>query len=315
MNLLHDLIFDYTLRNIALGSAILGVVSGILGSFAILRRQGLMGDALSHAALPGVCLAYMLTGVKTPIVLMTGAAIAGWLGMALILLILRRTRIDSGSALGIVLTVFFGFGVVLLTVLQKRNDANQAGLDKYLFGQAAALVQEQVVTMGLLGGLALLMVFLFYKEFKLLTFDPEFAQSLALPVERLNFLLTGLLVVAVVIGLNTVGVVLMSAMLIGPAAAARQWTHSLSHMLGYSALFGALAGISGAVISVQEARLPTGPVIVLSITTIVIVSLLFGSARGLVWERLRRWQQRRSLQAPPPMFGENTLAIPPGGEA
>src|SRR5688572_7264799 len=124
MNLLHDLIFDYTLRNIALGSAALGIVSGILGCFAVLRRQGLMGDALSHAALPGICLAYMLTGVKTPIVLMLGAAIAGWLGMLLILAILRYTRIDSGSALGIVLTVFFGFGVVLLTVIQQRNDAN-----------------------------------------------------------------------------------------------------------------------------------------------------------------------------------------------
>lgn len=313
MDLFRDLIFDYTLRNVALGSATLGIVSGILGSFAILRRQGLMGDALSHAALPGVCLAYMLTGTKTPIVLMVGAAIAGWIGMALILLILRRTRIDSGSALGIVLTTFFGLGVVLLTVIQKRNDANQAGLDKFLFGQAAALVQEQVLTMAVLGGAALLVVALLYKEFKLLTFDPEFAQSLAFPTHRLNLLLTGLLVVAIVIGLNTVGVVLMSAMLIGPAAAARQWTNSLSHMLGYSALFGALAGISGAIISVNETRLPTGPVIVLCLTAIVAFSLLFGSARGLAWDWLRRRRQRRSMQ--PPLFGDTPLVAPPGGEA
>lgn len=313
MNLLHDLIFDYTLRNVALGSAILGIVSGILGSFAILRRQGLMGDALSHTALPGVCLAYMLTGSKTPLVLMLGAAIAGWIGMSVILLILRRTRIDSGSALGIVLTTFFGFGVVLLTVIQNRNDANQAGLDKFLFGQAAALVQDQVLTMAVLGGAALLVIALLYKEFKLLTFDPEFAQSLSLPTHRLNLLLTGLLVIAIVIGLNTVGVVLMSAMLIGPAAAARQWTNSLSHMLAYSALFGALAGIAGAIISVLETRLPTGPVIVLCLTGIVVFSLLFGSARGMVWDWLRRRRQHRSLQ-PPPLFGESPLATP-GGEA
>jgi len=311
MGMLHDLIFDYTLRNVALGSAILGIVSGILGCFATLRRQGLMGDALSHAALPGVCLAYMITGKKTPIVLMLGAAIAGWIGMILILRIIRHTRIDSGSALGIVLTVFFGFGVVLLTVIQNGNDANQAGLDKFLFGQAAALVQEQVVTMAILGGIALLVVALFYKEFKLLAFDPEFARSLALPTHRLDLVLTGLLVVAVVIGLNTVGVVLMSAMLIGPAAAARQWTNSLSHMLAYSAVFGVIAGISGALISVSEARLPTGPLIVLSITAIVIVSLLFGSARGLVWEWARRWRNRRSLQAPP-LPGESGTAVAEG---
>lgn len=308
MNLLHDLFFDYTLRNVALGSAILGIVSGVLGCFAILRRQGLMGDALSHAALPGVCLAFMITGSKTPIVLMAGAGIAAWLGMFLILTIIRRTRIDSNSALGIVLTVFFGFGVVLLTVIQKGNNANQAGLDKFLFGQAAALVASQVVTIGVLGGAAMLAVALFFKEFKLISFDPEFARSLALPTRRLDTFLTGLLVVAVVIGLNTVGVVLMSAMLVGPAAAARQWTHSLGKMIGYSALFGAVAGIAGALISVSDTRLATGPVIVLCITAIVAFSFLFGAARGIVWEMLRRRRNRRSLQ-PPAVFAEKPSSL------
>jgi manganese/zinc/iron transport system permease protein len=299
MDLLRDLIFDYTLRNVALGSALLGIVSGVLGGFAILRRQGLLGDALSHAALPGICLAYMLTGAKTPILLMLGAGTAGWTGMLLILRILRHTRIDSGSALGTVLTVFFGFGTVLLTVIQKRNDAGQAGLDKFLFGQAAALVHSQVLTMALLGGVALLVVGLLYKEFKLLTFDPDFALSLNLPTRRLDLLLTSLLVVAVVIGLNTVGVVLMSAMLVAPAAAARQWTHSLSRMLLLSALFGAGSGVGGALISISETRIATGPVIVLSVTAVFVVSLFFGSARGLCWDWLRAWRNRRSLQAPP----------------
>ncbi len=296
MNLLRDLLFDYTLRNVALGAAVLGLVSGVLGAFAVLRRQGLMGDALSHAALPGLCLAYLLTGSKAPLVLMLGAAVAGWLGMTLILRIVRHTRIDPGSALGIVLTVFFGAGVVLLTVLQKRNDAGQAGLDKFLFGQAAALVQEDVVTMGALGGGALLIVALMYKEFKLLSFDPEFARTLALPTRFLDALLTGLLVVAVVIGLNTVGVVLMSALLVAPGAAARQWTHSLTKMLWLSGAFGALSGVAGALISVTGSRIPTGPVIVLCVTGIVIVSLLFGSARGIVWERLRQARHRRSAR-------------------
>jgi manganese/zinc/iron transport system permease protein len=299
MDILKDLFFDYTLRNVALGTALLGLVAGVLGSFANLRRQGLMGDALSHAALPGICLAYLVTHQKTPLILMAGAGIAAWLGMALILRITRHTRIDPNSALGIVLTVFFGFGVVLLTVLQKRNDAGQAGLDKFLFGQAAALVEESVLTMGVLGGLALAVVALLFKEFKLLSFDPEYAQTIGYPVRLLDTLLTGLLVVAVVIGLNTVGVVLMSALLVAPGAAARQWTHSLSTMLGIAGAFGAVSGVLGAVISVTESRIPTGPVIVLVVSAIVFLSLFLGSARGLLWEWLRHAKNRHTLQPPP----------------
>jgi manganese/zinc/iron transport system permease protein len=295
MNLLHDLIYDYTLRNVALGSAVLGIVSGVLGCFAVLRRQGLMGDALSHAALPGVCLAYMLTGSKSSITLMLGAAVAGVIGMLIILQIGRRTKIDAGSALGIVLTVFFGFGVVLLTVISKGNDANQAGLDKFLFGQAAALVTEQVLTMATVGGIALLIVAVLFKEFKLLSFDPEFAGTLGMKTPILGALLTGLLVAAIVIGLNTVGVILMSAMLVAPASAARQWTHSLAKMIGLSAAIGALAGISGAVVSVLEKDIPTGPAIVVILGVFVVLSLLFGSAQGMVWDWARR---RRKVVAP-----------------
>lgn len=295
MSLLNDLIHDYTLRNVALGSAVLGIVSGVLGSFAVLRRQGLMGDALSHAALPGVCLAYMVTGTKTPLVLMLGAAVAGWLGMLAILQIVRRTKIDSGSALGIVLTVFFGFGVVLLTVIQKSNDADQAGLDKFLFGQAAALVQEQVVTMSVLGVVALLVVWVLFKEFKLLSFDPEFAGTLGMKTHFLGTVLTGLLVVAIVIGLNTVGVVLMSAMLVAPAAAARQWTHSLSRMVLYAGLIGAGSGLVGSVFSVVEEKVPTGPAIVICLGAVVVLSLLFGSAQGLVWDWIRRGRKKLTM--------------------
>lgn len=295
MNLLYDLLFDYTLRNIALGSAILGIVGGILGSFALLRKQALLGDALSHAALPGICLAYMLTGSKTPLILLVGAGIAGWLGTLLILRIIQETRISEDAALGIVLTVFFGFGIMLLTFIQHSGHASQSGLDKYLFGQAATLVQDQVTTMAVLGGVALLIVGLLFKEFKLITFDPAFAATLGYPVDRLGVLLTLLIVVAVLIGLQTVGVVLMAAMLIAPAAAARQWTERLSTMLALAALFGALSGVTGALISISDSQLPTGPMVILSATAIVIVSLLFGKARGTVWEALRTRRNRRSL--------------------
>jgi manganese/zinc/iron transport system permease protein len=296
IELLRDLLFDYTLRNVALGSALLGVVSGILGCFAVLRRQGLLGDALAHAALPGICLAYMLTGSKDSFVLLAGAALSGTLGAFLLLQIVRMTRISEDSALGIVLSVFFGFGIVLLTLIAKRNDANQAGLDRFLFGQAATLVEENVITMALLGIGALSVIALLYKEFKLLTFDPLFAASLGFPTGRLSLLLTALIVIAVVIGLQTVGVVLMAAMLVGPAVAARQWTNRLGTMIGLAALFGALAGVSGALISVTQARLPTGPMIILSLTLIVAASLLLAPERGLVWEWARRGGLELSLR-------------------
>ena len=307
-DLLRDLLFDYTLRNVALGSAVLGIVSGVLGSFAVLRRQALLGDTLSHAALPGICLAFLLTGSKDLPVLLLGAGIAGWLGTALILRIVRDTRLDQDAALGIVLSAFFGFGIMLLTFISKRNDANQAGLDKFLFGQAAALVTRNVVTLAIIGGVALAVVVLFYKEFKLLAFDADFSASLGFNTERLSVLLTSLIVAAVVIGLQTVGVVLMVAMLIGPAVAARQWTDRLGVMLGLAAFFGALAGVSGAILSVEASRLPTGPMIILALTLIVIISLYLAPAHGLVWDWARNRRHRRNLQAPPPLMPQSNEA-------
>ncbi len=310
-DLLRDLVFDYTLRNIAMGSALLGIVSAVLGCFAVLRNQGLLGDALSHAALPGICIAFLLTGSKATIVLLAGAAIAGWVGTLLLLRIVRDTRLSEDAALGIVLSTFFGFGIVLstffgfgivlLTFISKGNNARQAGLEKYLFGQAATLVQESVVTMAILSGLALAIVAVLYKEFKVLAFDVEFAAGLGFPTHRLNILLTSLMVVAVVVGLQSVGVVLMAAMLIGPAVAARQWTHRLDVMIGLAALIGALSGVSGALISVSQARLPTGPMIILSLTALVVVSLLFAPARGLVWDRVRQRRHRAMLREASPV--------------
>jgi manganese/zinc/iron transport system permease protein len=294
--LLHDLIFDYTLRTVALGAAALGIVSGSLGSFAVLRKQSLLGDAMSHAALPGIVVAFLLTRSKTPFVLMLGAIVAGWLGTLLMMNVTRHTRIKDDSALGLVLSIFFGFGLMLLTFVQRLPDATQAGLDTYLFGQAAALLQRDVVTMAILGGLALLIMGAFWKEFKLLSFDPDYAASLGFPVQWLDVLLTTLLVVAIVVGLQAVGVVLMSAMVVAPAAAARQWTDRLGLMVALAAVFGALAGISGAIISSTAAGLSTGPTIVLCISAIVVISLLFSPNRGLVWNWLRHQRNRRRLR-------------------
>jgi manganese/zinc/iron transport system permease protein len=297
LGLLHDLVFDYTLRTVALGAATLGLVSGVLGVFAVLRRQSLMGDAISHAALPGIVLAFLLTGAKSPLVLVVGAAIAGWLGTLAVLAIVQETRIKEDAALGIVLSVFFGFGLMLLTFVQRMPRASQAGLDKFLFGQAATLVGSDVATMAALGASALLLVVLFWKELKLLSFDPEFMATLGLPTRRLTVVLTSLIVIAIVVGLQAVGVVLMSAMIVAPAAAARQWTNRLDVMVVLAGALGAAVGLLGAVTSSAVPRLPTGPTIVLYMSAAVLASLVLAPERGMLAVARRRSRQRWQFAA------------------
>lgn len=303
----------FTLFKIVMGSTLLGVVSGALGTFAVLRKQSLLGDAISHAALPGICLAFLLTGSKVPLALVCGAAVAGWLGTLAVLVVVRASRVKYDSALGLVLSVFFGFGLMLLTYMQKRlPQASQAGLMSYLFGQAASLLLEDVVLMAVLGTGLLVIIVLFWKEFKLLSFDPDFAACLGLPVRRLDVLLITLLVVAIVLGLQTVGVVLMSAMLVTPGVAARQWTDRLSTMVVVAAGLGALAGVSGAVVS-YAVHWPTGPTIVLSLGGLVTVSLLLAPQRGMVWSQFRHWRNRQRLHLEAVLADLHALAQHHGG--
>jgi manganese/zinc/iron transport system permease protein len=303
------LLMDYTFQVVALGAAILGIVSGALGCFAVLRKQSLIGDAMSHAALPGIVLAFILFRSKTPIVLMSGAIIAGWIGTLALMGIVHNTRIKQDSALGFVLSVFFGFGLVLLTFVQRLPDARQAGLDRFLFGQAAAMLEGDVISMAVLGGVALLLMGLFWKEFKLLSFDIEYGSSLGFPMRSLDVLITTLMVVAIVIGLQSVGVVLMSAMIVAPAAAARQWTDRLGRMVVISAAFGALAGVSGAFVSSLVPRLSTGPTIVLAISLIMLVSLLLAQNRGLLWTWVRHQRNRRKLRVEAVLRDLYTLSL------
>ena len=295
--ILRELFTDYTLRTVALGAATLGIVSGALGCYAVLRRRALLGDAISHAALPGIALAFILTGSKSPLVLVLGAAIAGWLGTLALMAIVSYSRIKEDAALGLVLSVFFGIGLVLLTFIQKQPTASQAGLDRFLFGQAATLVVSDVIMIASLGAVVIGTSLLFWKEFKLLCFDPPFAASMGFPVRALDILQTSLLVLSIVLGLQTVGVVLMSAMVVAPAAAARQWTNRLSVMMLLAALFGALSGVTGAVLSATTTGLPTGPTIVLCLTVTVIISLLVAPGRGVLWRAVVYARGRSAIRS------------------
>jgi manganese/zinc/iron transport system permease protein len=287
---------SFTARNVLLGASLLGLTGGVLGCFAVLRRQSLLGDALAHAALPGICVAYLLTHSKEPAPLFAGALVAGLIGSLTILLITRNSRIKQDTAIGMVLSVFFGVGIVLLTHIQKLPMGNQSGLDHFLFGQAATLLPRDIRVMGLMAVVVVLVTALLFKELKLLCFDRDFADAIGLPSRRLELLLTTMLVVVVVVGLQTVGVVLIVATLITPAAAARQWTESLGVMLVLAALIGGGSGAAGAVLSASVPNLPTGPVIVLCASAVLIVSLLVAPRRGMVWAALEERRVARRIR-------------------
>lgn len=287
---------DYTIQNVAIGAALLGITSGLLGSFAVLRQQSLLGDTLSHAALPGICLGFIVAGSRHLGSILVGALLTGTLAALVVLVLTRETRLKTDAALGIALSVFFAVGVVLLTYIQGSGNASQGGLDSFLFGQAAAILRSDLWTMAAVTAVATALVAAFWKEFKLVSFDPVFAAAIGLPVLALEVTLTVMVALAVVIGLQMVGVVLMAAMVIAPAVAARQWSRRLEGMVVLAAAIGLVCGVSGAVLSATNRGLATGPVIILAVSAVVFVSLLAAPGRGLLWQAARHWRDRRRLE-------------------
>ena len=274
------LLHDYTFQVVALGAALLGMASGMIGSFAVLRRQSLLGDVVSHAALPGIAAVFLMTGTKDTVWLLIGALCSGLTATGFIIGVVRYSRVKFDTALALGMSVFFGLGLVLLTYVQKIPNANQAGLQRFIFGQAAVLLESDILVIAVTGAVLLALTLLFWKEFKLLSFDPEFARSLGLPTRSLNVLLSAMTVAAIIAGLQTVGVILMSAMLVAPAVAARQWTNRLGVMVGLAALFGAVSGVAGTLASSALPKLPAGPAIVVAADVLVLVSLALGRARS-----------------------------------
>ena len=296
MNMLNLLITDHTFRTVALGCSLLGMVSGILGCFAVLRKQSLLGDAVSHASLPGVCLAFLFTNVKNTEVLLLGALITGIVCIGLIQLIQNYTKIKFDSALALILSVFFGLGLVLLSYLNKLPGANKSGLNKFIFGQASTFIKRDVNIILITGIVLLIIIILFWKEFKIVSFDSDFAKTLGFPSNKIEILISILIVTTVIIGIQAAGVILISAMLISPAVAARQWTDKLSIMVILAAFFGGISGLLGTLISISESNLPTGPVIVIIISIIVVISILFSNKRGIVFKIIRNQKRKKEFR-------------------
>jgi manganese/zinc/iron transport system permease protein len=283
---------SYTDSVVLVGAVILGVAAGVLGAFAVLRQRSLVGDALSHAALPGVCVAFIATGAKDATTLAVGAAVVGVIAAGLILLIERTGRIRPDAAIGVVLTGFFSLGIVMLTFLANFNNSSQAGLDTYLFGQAAGLLVSDLTVMGLLCAVSLGMVTIAFRPLKTALFDLSFAGSIGLPVKVLELAMTAMLVVAIVIGVRTVGAILMVAMLIVPTVTARQLTNRLPALLVVAGLTGAAVGTAGSLVS-TGADVPTGPVIVLVGFVVAMSAILFAPGRGVAWRARRVMAERR----------------------
>ncbi len=274
---------------------ILGMAAGVVGCLAYWKRQSLMSDALSHAALPGVIIGFVLAGSKNMPVMILGAAVSALLGAMMIQWIRTSSRVKEDAAMGMVLSVFFGLGIMLLTWVNRMPGGNQSGLDSFIFGQAASMVREDVYTMAITALLILAVSLIGYKEWKLYLFDPAFAKGVGLSRATMNVIYIVLLVVVIVIGIQAVGVILMAALLIMPSVSARYWTHSFGWMMVLSAVFGGVSGLAGTWISTMGQGWPTGPFIVIAAAALFVLSLSFGMRKGLLVIALQHRAQRKKL--------------------
>ena len=288
---------DYNTRVVLTGTSLLGLAAGVLGCFTLLRKRALMGDALSHATLPGIGLAFMFsvlaggTGKSLP-VLLAGAAISGVLGLAMILLIRNLTRLKEDTALGIVLSVFFGAGVAVLGVVQRMGQGHAAGLESFIYGKTASMVASDAQLIAWAALLVILACAMLFKEFRLICFDAEYAKAQGWPTILLDVIMMALVIVVTVIGLQAVGLILIIALLIVPAAAARFWTERLVVMLVIAGVIGAASSLIGSALSALLPNFPSGAMIVLVATLFFLLSMFLGAERGV----LIRWANRRTFE-------------------
>lgn len=293
---------DYNTRVVIFGTVMLGVTGGVVGVFLLLRRRALLADAVSHAALPGVAAAFILVmafggNPRSLPLLLLGALVSGLLGMICVLMISRYTRLSQDAALGIVLSVFFGFGIVLLGIIQRMRGAPAAGLNHFIYGRTASMIRSDALLIGVAAIVVLVITVLLFKEFRLFTFDPGFASGDGWPVHRLDALLMTLVVSVTVIGLQAVGIILVIAILVLPPATARFWTDRLAPMVVLSGVLGAIGAYAGTALSASMPRMPAGAAIVVSHGSLFVLSMLFGRVRGVLHElSAQRRLSRRTLK-------------------
>lgn len=286
---------DPNVRYVVLGTVLLSASAAMVGSFILLQKKALVGDAVAHSVLPGICAAFLFSGTKNVSLMLLGAFATGWLALIAIDHLTTHSKIKKDAAIGLVLSVFFGVGIVMMTYIQQSGNAAQSGLDNFIFGKAAAMVGDDLLLFAILAVVILIMVSLFFKAFTLIAFDRLFAETMGYPVRRLDLLLTGLTVLAVITGITAVGVVLMAAMLITPPAAARYWTDNIRRMVLIAVVFGIIAGLAGAFISYISPAMPTGPWMVVVSSGIAFFSFFIAPKRGILPKRYRQYRNQRVI--------------------
>ena len=290
----------YNTNVVLLGAGLLGTAGGVVGVFSLLRKRALISDAISHATLPGITLGFLValaltgTGKSLPF-LMVGSTLSGILGVLLVQWIKDNTRLPEDSAIGTVLSSFFGLGVVLMSYIQTLKSGSQAGLESYLLGSTASMLQSEAEMIAVSALVITLLAALFMKEFGLVCFDPDYAASRGWAVSKIDLLMMALLLAVVVIGLKTVGLILIIALVIIPPVAARFWTDRLGIMVAISAFTGGLSCYLGAALSALTPDLPSGATIVLTATALFTLSLLFAPKRGVIATALRQFSFRLKI--------------------
>lgn len=272
---------------VLIGTSLLGIAAGVIGTISILRKRALMADTIAHCTLPGLAIGFLfgtLIGIenKNLELLLVGASITGLFGAVVVQWIVNHSRLHEDTAIGATLSSFFGLGIVLLSIIQAQEAAESGGLNHFIFGQTASLNYDDARLLLVMTCVVTLGALLPLKEMRLLCFDEDFARSNGWPVAGLDLYLMVLLVLVTVAGLHAVGVLLIVSLLIIPPAAARYWTDRLSIMIALSALIGGLSGFIGSGLSALLPRLPAGAVITLTAGIFFLLSLFFAPQRGLL---------------------------------
>lgn len=293
--MMFDFLTDYTFLLVTGGTMLLAVASGIVGSIMVLQKESLVGDALSHAALPGVVVAFLIAQEKVTAFLLIGACLSAFIAILIIYLIRKYTELAFDGILAIVLSSFFGLGMVLLTFAQKLPNAAQAGLRNFIFGQAAAVLTEDAIFILFLAFAVIIIITIFWKEIKVYVFDPVFAKTQGVNPTFMQLLISTLMIVVVITQIQTIGVVLTSAMLIAPGVAALQWSRTFHKTVILASLFGAVSAIIGTIISTLVSNMPTGPIIVVCVSLIAVLSVCF-APKGVLMQKVRHNRMKKMIQ-------------------
>lgn len=286
--MLSQFSFDYFFWIVALGTMVLGFTSGLIGTSLVLEKQSQLGDAIGHAVYPGVIITFMLFQTRNTAILLVGAVVFGLIAFSIIQLIRRYTDFPYESILALVLSAFFSLGLLLYNVVQRNpqfQTVNFAGLNNYIMGQAAFLMWSDVRLIIIVSVVVVAIFMLLYPKIKLYLFDSIFAQTIGINSQWISHLLLLMCLLVIAVGLQAVGAKLISSMLVAPAIAAQQWTQSYGKMLGLAGVFGMVAAFIGTLLSTAISNIATGPMIVVVLTAIALLSLVFGT-KGILADKL-----------------------------